>query len=285
MKQILFTLSGLLFITTLACSHPGIGIVEDSKGNIFYSDLKQVWKISPDGRKAIAVKNVHTHELYIDNKDNLFGEHLWYNGERLNTWGHYVWKLSAAGVFEKVIRDKEGFRDEEYSFVRDHAGHMFFPDRKEDCQHVKVKNPDNSVVKLTNQCFKNIRWMQVDRKGMVYVVDETDLKTINKQGVVKTIQPEVSERKLTNLYQKDQHSVYGIWDDNEGNIYTAVYTGRLVKKFTPDGKIEIAAHTSLPWSPSGGLVDHKGNLWILENSITNEVRVERIAKDGTRQIF
>jgi hypothetical protein len=134
MKQRLAILTALLFITSYVFSHPGVGIVEDSKGNIFYSDLKQVWKISSDGRKTIAVKNVHTHELYIDEKDNLFGEHLWYNGERLNTWGHYVWKLSASGVLEKVIPDKVGFRDEEYSFVRDKTGHMFFPDRKEDCQ-------------------------------------------------------------------------------------------------------------------------------------------------------
>jgi hypothetical protein len=285
MKTKLLTLTILLLITNLAISHPGIGIVEDSKGNIFYSDLKQIWKISLNGRKTIAVQNVHTHELYIDNNDNLFGEHLWYNGERLNTWGHYVWKLSSTGVFEKVIPDKEGLRDESYSFVRDHGGHMFFADRKQDCQHVKVKKPDNTVTKLTIQCFTNIRWMQVDRKGIVYVVDETDLKKINKQGVVKTIEAEVSDRKLTNLYQKDQHSVYGIWDDKEGNIYTAVYTGRLIKKFTPDGKIEVVAETALPWSPSAGLVDRSDNLWILENSITGDVRVERITKDGTRKTF
>lgn len=266
-------------------SHPGTGIVEDSKGNIFYSDLKQVWKIFPDGRKVVAVKNVHTHELYIDGNDNLFGEHLWYNGERLNTWGHYVWKLSSAGNLTKVIPDKEGFRDEEYSFVRDHKGHMFFADRDSECQLIKSKNPDNTVSTRSDQCFKNIRRMQVDRKGMVYVVDETDLKKIDKRGVVTTVENEVSERKLTNVYQKDPHSVFGIWDDKDGNIYTAIYTGRVVKKFTPDGKIEIVAHTTLPWSPSGGLIDSEGNLWILENSVTNEVRVERIAKDGSRKIF
>lgn len=283
MKILFAAIVTLLSIQALA--HPGVGIVEDSKGNIFYSDLKQVWKIMPDGRKIIAVKNVHTHELYIDNHDNLFGEHLWYNGERLNTWGHFVWKLSSSGVFEKVVGDKEGIRDEEYSFVRDHMGHMFFADRDDDCQLVKVKNPDNTVSSLSSTCFKNIRWMQVDRKGIVYVVDETDLKQINKQGIVRTVEAEVSDRKLTNLYQKDPHSVFGIWDDKNGNIYTAVYTGRMVKKFAPDGKVEVVAETSMPWSPSGGLVDHAGNLWILENSIANKVRVERITKDGSRKIF
>lgn len=31
-------------------AHPGIGIVMDSKGNVFYTDLKQVWKIDPLGK-------------------------------------------------------------------------------------------------------------------------------------------------------------------------------------------------------------------------------------------
>jgi len=40
----------LFLISVLGIAHPGIGIVKDSKGNIFYTDLKQVWKISPDGK-------------------------------------------------------------------------------------------------------------------------------------------------------------------------------------------------------------------------------------------
>ena len=35
---------------------------------------------------SIAVHDVHSHELYIDSLDNLYGEHLWYNGETLKTW-------------------------------------------------------------------------------------------------------------------------------------------------------------------------------------------------------
>ena len=74
-----------LLICLVAEAHPGIGIVEDSKGNIFYTDLEKVWKISKDGTKKVVVNNVHTHELYIDETDNLFGEHLWYNGDQKNT--------------------------------------------------------------------------------------------------------------------------------------------------------------------------------------------------------
>ncbi|MEO6584619.1 MAG: hypothetical protein ABIO05_09860, partial [Ferruginibacter sp.] len=55
-----------------AYGHPGIAIVKDSRGNIFYSDLTQVFKIT-NGKITVVVPNVHTHELYIDAADNLYG--------------------------------------------------------------------------------------------------------------------------------------------------------------------------------------------------------------------
>jgi hypothetical protein len=61
-----------------ATAHPGIGIVMDQRGNVFYTDLSNVWRISPDGTKSIAVPFVHTHELFLDPDDNIFGEQLWH---------------------------------------------------------------------------------------------------------------------------------------------------------------------------------------------------------------
>src|SRR5689334_12375605 len=133
----------LCFISVISFAHPGIGIVEDSRGNVFYTDLAKVWKVTPDGKRSIAVANVHTHELFIDEGDNIFGEHLWYNGEAADTWGHYAWKLSKDGQFQKIIPDSEGFL-EDYSFVRDHFGRMYWADRTNKCQHVVRKNSDNT---------------------------------------------------------------------------------------------------------------------------------------------
>ena len=101
MKKLVTTIIIFSIIST-AKAHPGIGIVRDSRGNIFYTDLKQVWKISTDGSKTIAVPHVHSHELFIDPSDNVYGEHLWYNGEKLDTWGHYVWCLHANGKYTVI---------------------------------------------------------------------------------------------------------------------------------------------------------------------------------------
>jgi hypothetical protein len=43
---------------TPANAHPGVGIVMDSHGNIFYTDLKQVWKIDTHGKQTVVVPRV-----------------------------------------------------------------------------------------------------------------------------------------------------------------------------------------------------------------------------------
>lgn len=268
-----------LQLTILTIAHPGVGIVMDSKGNVFYTDLKQVWKIDGQGRKTVVVNNVHTHELYIDEADNLYGEHLWYNGERLNTWGHYVWRYSADRKFEKIIPDTEGFLTN-YSFVRDHHGNMFWADRDAACQRV-VKHDRNGITsKIGNSCFENIRWMTATPAGNVYLVDLTGLKMVNRWGQVKTLSAQLAEQRAN-----DPHQVMGLSADKNENVFVAVYGAGKIKKVTPAGQVFTVAETAASWSPTGVLSAPNGDLWILECSPANEVRVERITKDGRRIIY
>src|SRR5262245_49664858 len=94
-------------------AHPGVGIVEDSRGNVYFTDLKQVWRIAPDGRMSLAVPAVHTHELCLDGDDALYGEHLWGEG---GLWRHRVWRLSRDGKLDDVVPQREGLLSD-YSFV------------------------------------------------------------------------------------------------------------------------------------------------------------------------
>jgi hypothetical protein len=63
-------------------AHPGVGIVRDRHGNVFYTDLMHVWRITPAGHKSIVVRDVHTHELAVDSLGNLYGEDNRYLGAR-----------------------------------------------------------------------------------------------------------------------------------------------------------------------------------------------------------
>src|SRR5258706_14893452 len=60
----------LLLAALTASAHPPVGIVADARGNIYYSDLAQVWRLSPDGSRTVVVPQVHTHELVLDAAGN-----------------------------------------------------------------------------------------------------------------------------------------------------------------------------------------------------------------------
>lgn len=272
----------ILFACHLA-AHPGVGIVMDSKGNVFYTDTERIFKIDVAGHKSVVVPRVHTHELFLDKNDNLFGEHLWYEGSA-DKWSHYIWRYSADGKFEKLTPDLEGFR-QDYSFVRDHFGTMFWADQEKGCQRVIKMDIQKNIKLVTDRCFENIRWMYVSKKGDLLFADFQDLVKIDKQGNVKEIAKKIANKQWTISTVENQNSVFGVWDDASGNIYTAVAANRTVKKFDQSGKEEIVFRTPVPWIPTGGLVSPSGDLWILECSDTNAVRVERITEDKRRMVY
>ena len=113
----------LAFVGVLAVQgHPGVGIVMDRRGNVFYTDLVQVWMITPDGRRSVAVPNVHTHELAVDSADTLIGEEVRTAG---GGWQHRVWQRSPDGRITDLVHWQDGFW-QDYGLNRDRAGAMYW---------------------------------------------------------------------------------------------------------------------------------------------------------------
>jgi hypothetical protein len=272
-----------LLIPAAAMAHPGVGIVEDSAGNVFYTDLAQVWRIALDGTKIVAVPKVHTHELAIDADDTLYGEHLWYNGETANTWGHRVWKRTPDGAVTDVIPAREGFLSD-YSFVRDRAGTMYWADRGSTTV-IKKRVPSGAVVTHATGPFRDVRWMTASPDGVVYLIDSGRLLRIAIDGSVSTVLAAVTAEKKPPARVTDPHYQGGLWPGSGGSIDVAVPEERLVLEVKPDGSTRIAARSPLLWAAYGGLLDRRGNLWLLETSKVNAVRVRRIDKDGKERVY
>ena len=76
--RLTFILLLVLLPISRAEAHPGVGIVIDRQGNVFYTDRFRVWRITPDGRKSVVGPDVH--ELSIDNAGNVLGEDSKYMG-------------------------------------------------------------------------------------------------------------------------------------------------------------------------------------------------------------
>lgn len=264
----------ILFFCLAAAAHPAVSVVRDSQGNIYYSDLKQVWRIAPDGTQTVAMPGVHTHELCLDASDHLYGEHLWYEGN--DKWWHYVWRRSPEGKLEQIIPPTEGFLAN-YSFVRDAAGNMYWADREDaGGPAIRKQSPDRTVsTLLQSAAFRDIRWMTCAPNGTLYLIDSADLIRVDRDGSMSVMARRLSEDRF---FQR--HKVQGLHADDSGHVWVAVTERGVIKRVAPDGKVTVAARSPAPWRPSGVLAGSGGQLWILEGGPGNAVRVRHVRPAG-----
>lgn len=275
----------LALLASPLVAHPGTGIVRDSRGNVYYTDLARVWKISPSGERTVAVQNVHTHELCLDSLDNLYGEHLWYEGERTDRWRHRVWRLSPDGSLTDIIPAREGFRDDhdKFHFDWDRRGSMYWFDRN-DRSSLRRRDSDGRVVTLVDDIREAGR-MTVTAEGLIYYMEGGDLRSVDVRGNVSTLARNLRSRRLTEYLTGDNHNIMGLWTDANKNVYLAVLGGRVVKRVDPGGRVSEAIRSEGPWGPTGGLIDPSGDLWLLESSDMNAVRVRRIRSGQTATLY
>lgn len=263
----------LLLSANRASAHPGVGIVMDSKGNVFYTDLFHVWRIGLDGKKSIVVRDVHTHELSIDSADNVFGEDSEYlGGER---YRHRIWRRSPNGIVTDVVPWRDGFW-RAYGFTRDQLGAMYWVSSPEGVSVIHTQSPDGqSSIVAPGVRFKNqINWIATGGPaGSLYVVDGRDLRRLGRDGRVTTV--------VANLGTV----LMGLWTDAQSNVYVASWEAREVLRVSPDGNVRTVARAEAPWGPSGVLVASDGAIWVLETSTSNAVRVRRLATDGRATIY
>lgn len=274
----------LLSYVAPALAHPGVGIVQDSRGNVYFTDLKQVWKITPDGKQSVAVSKVHTHELYVDRDDNIYGEHLWYEGGT-KTWRHRVWQLKPDGTVVDIIPSTEGFRTE-YSFVRDRQGVMFWVDHDE-TNVIKRMPKDGKPMTHYSGDLRQVSRMTATADGTIFLMDSGDLRRVATDGKISTVVARLSGQENPPENVSDVNYHMGLWTDNDGSVYVAVAAEQLVVRVTEEGEVSVIAQTRDPWSPSGGMIDMDGNLWLLEFDTNDTARVRRIDKDGrdTDKVF
>ena len=285
----------LLGLVALGCAagpssaHPAASVVTDAQGNVYYSDLERVWRVSPAGRKQVVVKGVHTHELSIDAAGNLYGEHLWYEGEKTDKWGHYVWRLTPAGRLEHVYPAREGFRTD-WSFVRDAAGRMYWAATGNGGRpEIRRKDAKGAIATIASGPWGEVRWMAVAADGTLFFTSladgRHDLYRVSAAGAVTRLGHDLAPHKLSDLLFSPRHATFGIWPDRRGGAYVAVPADRVVKHVSAAGKVTVVARSRLRWSPTGGMLARDGALWILEGGFPDAARLRRIAPDGGERVF
>ena len=254
-------------------AHPPIAIVQDSKGNIYYSDLNQVWKVTNDVKKVI-VPHVHTHQLFMDKDDNLYGEHLEYAGEVVNKFYHYLWRVKPNGVLDTIISNRQAYIHNDYSLARDAYGNEYFMEIN-DTTHIYKRTPDGKELVLATGNFKDVDWLHVQKDGSVFYFSQNSIYMITAKGIIETFASDICSDTPSFIHCKSPAAL-GIWLDNSENVYVAAFSDRVVKKISLDGKISVVYSSPVNWTPSGGVFDNKNQLWVLEVSDKNEVRAIKV---------
>jgi sugar lactone lactonase YvrE len=285
MNRFVFCFLLCFFCLTQLEAHPGTGIVSDSKGNIFYTDLIHVWKITPEGKKSIAVKNVHTHELYIDEHDNLYGEHEWYKGEKLDRWGNFVWCLNSSGEYEISIPEVDGFL-ENNTLVRDSENNSYWSKSSGDYTIIYHQNSTGENSRLSTHKFQNIRWMHFSEVDYhLYVVDNLSIYKISPEGATEVVALNLKEGRKAYNGLADHHYIFGICTDKDNSVYVALFGAQKVIKIDTKGAKTTVYESGEGWSPSGVLITSNNTLFIMEFSVANKTRILRLNTDGTQEII
>ena len=267
----LVILAALSLVAVAVSAHPAVSVVFDSKGNLYYSDLTQVWRLAPNGALGVVVPRVHTHELYVDGQDNLYGEQLRYDNPR---WLHYFWRRAPDGRIERVAPEHETFKGEaDPSMVRDRAGN-----------HYAAQRPHGPILKnnaaFARGNFRDIRFMTVTPDGTLYFIDTFDLMRVTPDGRVATVARGLSTEDLmpTRNVNNDvvHNQIMGLWTDRAGNVYAADLKDGVVKRITPSGAVSEVVKSHWPWTISGGGFAPNGDLWVLEFNKLNAMRVRKV---------
>lgn len=269
-------------VVSVAAAHPSVSVVIDVYGNIYYSDLSQVWMISPDGNKKVVVENVHTHELWLSVEGDLYGEDVRSQGDN---YRHRVWVKSPDGKVRNVIGWREGFPDEysDYSFVRDKRGHQYVLDRPN--KQVKFFEDEELIRAHSLSEFKGTpRWHAISPEGKVYVSFEGYIVEISDEGA-QVFASSLIERTSEFDWVGDHHALLGMWFNSQNELHLAMFSGQKVIKVLSDVTTEIIYEADGDWSVTGGAYTKEGELILLQFSNSNNVRVLKVDKFGNSTVL
>ena len=259
--------------SALLSAHPGIGLVYDGYRYVYYTDLEHVWKLDTEsGLSVIAVKDVHSHELFLDPSGNLFGEHYWYDASA-QSFKNYIWKFTREEVFD-IIRKEISGENTDFGFVRDSLFRNYSIE-KNNGRFSIIRSDSMDIENLYSADLKNPGWKYLSQDGSLYFTDDQALYVLQADQLTK-LASNLSSARFPFYLQGEEHSLYGIWQDEDRNTYLANYRGRLVQRINQNGEVTKVIRSGFFWSPVNGVFDKEQRLWLLESNIFGQVRLRKI---------
>ena len=275
-------------------AHPPWGIAVDPQGQVYFSDLKTIWKIDAHGKLSVfrAGDDRHTHDLNIHEAGNLYGADNSYEPATQRFFSA-VWKMTPAGTFAYLLSPTEN-PPKGTSIWRDREGNMYhvtnYPERE---LLVLKRTPAGNVTALVGSSNAAREYRQAvpysvggiafDSEGAFYFVHGDKVSKITTSGTLIPLARNLVVESASGNPAVGT-TLFGISVDAYGNAFVADYGNRRVLKITPDNQIITVIRGEESWFPMGVAI-RGSELYILEYGHTPThtpigTRVRKLSPDG-----
>jgi hypothetical protein len=226
-------LAPLLVLFALpALAHPPWGILTNAAGDVYFSDLINVWRIDHrTGALTLAhrgTEDVHIHDISPDPD----------RGFAAGPPRGYTIELNNHLKQETLIR-KNGrvFVGGAYGFA-DGTG--------------------------TRARFRNIIGMVAGPEGDLYVTDEDTVRRITPAGIVTTIARNLAAPDPQAREPLSFGALFGLAVTPSRTVYVADFRNRRVLRIDSSGAVAVALRAGPPWTPTGVAVARNGDIYVME---------------------
>ena len=289
-------LAAALLLAARAQAHPAWGIAVDRGGQVYFSDLVNVWKVDArGGLSLLRAGRDHTHELNLDGDGNLYGAENSYDPATQKFYSA-IWRLTPAGEFSYLLPPTDD-PPEGTSIWKDREGNAYhfthFPGRE---LLVLKRTPGGVVSALVGGERAAREYRQggpysaggtaFGPDGALYFTHGASLSRLDAAGRLTELAHELRVEGAGGRPTVDgpQTSLLGVAVDARGDAYVADWGNRRVLKVAPDGKLTTLLRSEEPWSP-GGVAERDGELYVLEHGVTPAhaplgSRVRKLSRDG-----
>jgi sugar lactone lactonase YvrE len=299
----------IFFLAPATAAHPATGIVVDRQGQVFFSDLETVWKLSNDGKLSVfraGVSGRHVHELTIDEQDNIYGADISYE-PATKKWISDVWKMTPDGKLTYLLAPTTD-PPAGMNIWRDKNGNMFSIDQN---NHTKtqtlllMRTPDSKVTTFAGGAyghadgkgsaarFSSVGGMAFGMDGNLYLTDGKSVRKVTMDGTVSTLANNLDFRTAEDkptLFGGSYGILAGLTVDSRGNVYVADAGNRRLLKIANDGKVSVVYRAEPPYFPNGVFATQSGDLYVMEVGFTlpstwSGSRVRKISADGKNALL